>query len=50
MIAIGVMLRDNTYDDLYKQTVVREEMKKRLYDVLCVAPWTKLDLSFEFEI
>ena len=25
-------------------------MKKRFGDVICVAPWTKLDLSCEFEI
>ena len=40
---------DDYYDD-YEQTVVlSEEMKKRLCDVICVAPWTELDLSGEFE-
>ena len=41
---------DNTYDDSYEQTGMTEEMKKRLCDVLCVAPWTELDLSCEFKI
>ena len=27
---------------------MRDEMKKRLYDVLCVAPWTELDLNGEW--
>ena len=33
------------YDNLYEQTEMRDEMKKRLGDVICVAPWTELDLS-----
>ena len=37
------------YDDLHEQIEMREEMKKRLCDVMYVAPWTKLDLSCEFE-
>ena len=40
---------DNTYENLYEQTGVTEEMKKRLCDVICIAPWTELDLSCEFE-
>ena len=35
---------------IYEQTEMNEEMKKRLGDVMCVAPWTKLDLRCEFEI
>ena len=30
--------------------MLKKEMKKRLRDVICVAPWTELDLSGEFEI
>ena len=36
------------YDILCEQTEMTEEMNKRLCDVICVAPWTKLDLSREF--
>ena len=40
---------ERNYDDLYEQTEITKEMKKRLGDVICVAPWTKLDLQCEFE-
>ena len=32
---------------LSDKTDVSEEMKKRLCEVICVAPWTSLDLSRE---
>ena len=41
---IEVMLRD---DGLHEQLEITKEMKKRLCDVLCVAPWTELDLRCE---
>ena len=41
---------DNTYENLYEQTGVTEEMKKRLCDVICIAPWTELDWKSEFVI
>ena len=37
-------------DDDYEQTEITEEMNKRLCDVICVAPWTELNLKGEFEI
>ena len=36
-------------DKCDEQTVMTEEKKKRLCDVLCIAPWTGLDLKSEFE-
>ena len=36
-------------DYLYEPTEMTEEMKKRLCDVISVAPWTELDLSCVFE-
>ena len=35
------------HGNLKEQTEISEEMKKRLCDVICVAPWTKLDLTGE---
>ena len=35
--------------DLYEQPEMREEIKKRLGDIICVAPWTKLNLFGEFK-
>ena len=32
---------------LFCKTDVSEEMMKRLCEVICVAPWTSLDLSSE---
>ena len=40
---------ETVYDNLCEQTEMTEEMKKRLCDVLCVAPWTELDLTCVFE-
>ena len=37
------------HDDDYEQTEMSWGMKKRLGDVVYVAPWTVLDLSREFE-
>ena len=31
------------------QTEITTEMVKRLGDVICIAPWTELDLNGEFE-
>ena len=39
---------DYYYDDDNEQTVMTEEMEKRLGDVICIAPWTELDLGGEF--
>ena len=40
-----------TYDDLFEQTDISwKMMTQRLRDVLCIAPWTGLDLYREFEI
>ena len=32
---------------LFCKTDISEEMRKRLCEVICVAPWTSLDLSGE---
>ena len=37
-------------DGIYEQTVITRDMMKRLGDIICVAPWTELDLVGEFEI
>ena len=44
------MQRCSAYDDLYEQTVMTKEMNKRLGDVMCIAPWTELNLKSKFEI
>ena len=32
---------------LFDKTDLSDEVKRRLYEVICVAPWTSLDLSGE---